>query len=395
MDELQAALDAIESSRGDTDPLIVAKARGLMIGYHHRWQHHKMEVVSVEETYHLPVVNPATGRTSRTFTQGGKFDGVVKVGSETFLLEHKTSAEDIADPDSTYWRRLAIDSQVSHYVMANWMKGRKVDGTLYDVLKKPGIKPRQLTKAEQQEIAEQGTYFGFVVSSPKIRSGVDTHIKHVAWCKEKIAAHKKEQKKIEKDGGVATPVPEYYEDGASATISESLELYEMRLARDCIDNGLEYFQRRVIHRLDSDIAEHANEVWEACESLKHARANNSHYRNSGACIQFNSPCEYLGVCSGYDQIDSPNWEIAENVHSELDLVADNGGRNLMTNSRLKCFMTCRRKHFYRYELGARRVGGEDKEALVLGSLVHAGLEAYLNFRKDCEYASSNSTAAVE
>lgn len=389
---LQAAIDAIEANRGNTDPLVVAKVRALMFGYAHRWAGDDYVTISAEEAYHLPVINPATGAASRTFTQGGKFDGVIERDGKVYLLEHKSSSEDIADPDAVYWRRLEIDSQVSHYVMANWMMERKVSGTLYDVVKKPGISPRRLTEAERKGIVETGEYFGFKVSEAEL-----ARVKDASEKLEQFKQIKKEMnaanKKAEKAGEPVQEIPQYVLDGAEATVQESLELYECRLARDCIENGSKYYQRKMITRLDQDIAEYAGELWDVAQSMLHARNNQANYRNSGACMTYGSPCEYLGVCSGFDSIDSPNWERSESVHSELPIIADNGGRDLLTNSRLKCFQTCRRKHFYRYELGVRRVGGEDKEALVFGSLLHTGLENFWNcFRKDESNASSNGVA---
>lgn len=317
-------------------------------------------------------------------------------GAETFIvgdmITHNSSSEDIADPDAVYWRRLEIDSQVSHYVMANWMMERKVTGTLYDVVKKPGISPRRLTEAERKGIVETGEYFGFKVSDAEL-----ARVKDASEKLEQFKQIKKEMnaanKKAEKAGEPVQEIPQYVLDGAEATVQESLELYECRLARDCIENGSKYYQRKEITRLDQDIAEYAGELWDVAQSMLHARNNQANYRNSGACMTYGSPCEYLGVCSGFDSIDSPNWERSESVHSELPIIADNGGRDLLTNSRLKCFQTCRRKHFYRYELGVRRVGGEDKEALVFGSLLHTGLENFWNcFRKDNSNASSNGVA---
>lgn len=388
MEALQKALDAIESERGTSDPLLVAKARALMIGYDNRWRDHLYRTISVEEPYHLPVINPDGGGKSRTFTQGGKFDGVIEGAGRTLLLEHKTAAEDIEDPDAVYWRRLAIDSQVSHYVMANLISGRRVDGTLYDVIKKPSIRPARLTAADIKQILEEGSYCGF-----KVRDFDLGMVEHWNGIIESAKAVKKEinaaNKKREKAGEPLQDIPSNVVADSERTISESVTLYEMRLARDCIDNGSKYFQRQVIHRLDSDVVEYAGELWEVGQSLLHARNNNAHYRNSGACMTYGTPCEFLGVCSGYDTVESDKWERVESVHSELPILAERGGRDLLTNSRVKTFQTCRRKHFYKYELGVRRKGGEEKEALVFGSLVHVALEAWWgHFRKDDTNASS-------
>ena len=83
---------------------------------------------------------------------------------------------------------------------------------------------------------------------------------------------------------------------------------------------------------------------------------------------YNSPCEYLGVCSGYDTIDSHNWVALENVHVELGDAAPD--RDVITNSRATCFLTCRRKHFYRYEIGKRKVKEDRREAFQFGTTWH-------------------------
>ena len=49
-------------------------------------------------------------------------------------------------------------------------------------------------------------------------------------------------------------------------------------------------------------------------------------------------------------------------------------RELWTTSRAKCFLSCQREHAYRYEQGYSAVS--DRSALVFGTLVHAGLEAW-------------------
>lgn len=49
-------------------------------------------------------------------------------------------------------------------------------------------------------------------------------------------------------------------------------------------------------------------------------------------------------------------------------------RELWTNSRDKCFRSCMREHSYRYDLGFSPVS--DRSALLFGTLVHAGLEAW-------------------
>src|SRR5579872_5658882 len=153
---LKHALDAIaELSANADDGLPAAIARGLMRGYDSRWVDAGWTALAVEEEYHLPIINPDTSKPSRTFTHAGKLDGKAEFGGKRFLVEHKTSSEEISDPNAPYWRRLEIDAQVSGYMLAQWQQGNKLDGTLYDVIRKPGIRPKQVTRGSRLETPEE------------------------------------------------------------------------------------------------------------------------------------------------------------------------------------------------------------------------------------------------
>ncbi len=188
-------------------------------------------------------------------------------------------------------------------------------------------------------------------------------------------------------------VPEDIQNRLISTVKprECPELYAMRLASECIEQPDKYFQRRVIPRLDCDIAEYAGELWEVGQSIISARARDAHYRNSGACMEYGTPCRFLGICSGNDSPESDKWTMTTKVHDELpDSFI---GSDALTNSRVRTFQSCRRKHYYQYERGIRRIDDEGREALVLGSLLHGGLEAWFNFFKK-EHEHDNGDKAI-
>ena len=335
-DALQAAFEAIDKYVVDHshEPLAgdlvqVAKAKGLMFGYDHRWSSSGWRSVEVKQTFSLPIINPETSRSSRTYKFGGEQDGIVSFNGKNYLLEHKTSSEDISKADAPYWRRLEIDAQVSGYVLAEWQNGRKLEGTLYDVIRKPGIKPKQITKELAKEMQHSGTYYD---------AKVDT---------------------ILGQGDIELP-----------------EHYQHRLEAETIDSELAdwYFQRKVIYRMDNQMLEFAHELWQTADEIRLAALNDRHFRNSGACLAYNRACEYLGICSGHDNPDSGKWSRKAQIHEELETV-DGDGRDLLTVSRMQCFRQCRRKHYYRYEMGIKSTK-EEAEALFFGSMMHAGLAAW-------------------
>ena len=53
----------------------------------------EFEVVALEKTFEGPIVNPATGATSRSFIPRRKVDGIVRQDGQYFLLEHKTASQ--------------------------------------------------------------------------------------------------------------------------------------------------------------------------------------------------------------------------------------------------------------------------------------------------------------
>lgn len=75
LDAALAALDGGES----TDPFERVRAECLMLGYHARWIDEPFEVLAVEHEFRTELVNPDTGRASRTWERGGKMDAIARV----------------------------------------------------------------------------------------------------------------------------------------------------------------------------------------------------------------------------------------------------------------------------------------------------------------------------
>lgn len=334
LDSALAAISNVDAATTDI-ALIVAKCRGLMRGYDARWIGAGLGVDAVECLVQSELYNPETERRSRSFTVAGKLDTTLRDGSRRLVVDHKTTSEDISDPNSPYWRQLAIEGQASHYMLLEWLNGRKADGALWDVVRKPGISPKKLAKSDVKATTMLKTYCGTPVSAETIAE-------------------------------------------MQANERETFEMYEMRLAQDCISERPQwYFQRRIVPRLDAELHEYATELWEHSQELLHARRFNRHARNSGACMMYHSPCKFLGICSGHDTTDSENWQRKAQVRVELpELTGD--GKDVLTNSRIRMFQTCRRKHYLSYELGIERLDAEEREALIFGTIWHVGQAAWFS-----------------
>jgi hypothetical protein len=113
----------------------------LVCGYAWRWQEDGLQYIATEKGFELGLENPATGKPTTVFRLAGKIDGIVKLeDGRLAVMEHKTIGESI-DSDAPLWRRLRIDHQISFYVNAARRLGYDVATVLYDVTRKPTIKP--------------------------------------------------------------------------------------------------------------------------------------------------------------------------------------------------------------------------------------------------------------
>jgi hypothetical protein len=336
---LEAALEVIYPVLASPDAgnaLVAAKCMGLMRGYDARWHSAPYKIDGVEVVLTSDLVNPQTQRKSRSFTVAGKLDiraTEIATGAKV-IFDHKTCSQDIEDPNATYWQQLVIEGQVSHYMLLEWLNGNRVDKAVWDVMRKPGISPKAVAKKDVADILETRRYFHFVLSD------ID--------------------------------LAKFQED-----LRETPMMYAARLAYDCTtERPAWYFQRRTVARLDSELLEYANELWDNGQDILAARQTGRNPRNSGACMAYNSPCKFLGVCSGHDTIDSERWARKEYVHNELPVIGEGRGTEILTNSRIRTFQTCRRKHLYQYEMGVERIDEEEKESLFFGNLWHAANEQY-------------------
>ena len=326
-----------------------------MSGYHYRWHDAGYTTLTTEEQFKLPIVNPDTCRPSKTFEQAGVYDGIIARDNQHFLLEHKTTSDQIHG-DSTYWNRLDIDSQVSMYVLSHWQRGIKLSGTVYDVIRKPNIKPKTVPRTNKtgeiklgtmREVDDKHQYYGWAISDSEYARLASDEFRETPW------------------------------------------MFTARLAQDCCTRPEWYFRRKMIPRLDHEIVEWAYELWHVSQAIRDSQRTGRNFRNSAACMSYGRPCAYLGICSGHDEPDSDRWENVDKVHAELDTEDD--GRNLLTNSRISTYQTCRRKHYYRYELGIRKQNQEDSEALHFGSLMHEALRAWFDHFKEIPDGNGEST----
>jgi hypothetical protein len=266
---LAAAIKAIEG-RG-SDDYEQAAAEALLVGYDRQWgEDEQYEVLGVEETFFVPLINPESGAASRTWTLAGKLDGRLRnrATDAPVILEHKTTQDNIADPVDLYWTKLAMDAQVSQYFIGAGGLGFAAEGCLYDVLLRPRQEPLKATPMEKR----------------KYKKGTGALYANQRECDE-------------------TP-----------------DEYRQRVWEDIEAHPEKYFQRREVARTENDIREYLGDVWAEGRMMREAELAERAPRNPESCHRFGT-CPFWDACAyGVRPGDHPEAYVKlDNVHPELDL----------------------------------------------------------------------------
>ncbi len=266
---LAAALGAI-AGRG-REPHQQVAAEEVLTGYDARWlaATADIEVLAVETTFVIPLINPETCAPSRTWNLAGKLDGVLRrrATGETLILEHKTTTENIADPTDPYWTKLAMDPQVSHYFLGAEGLGWPATGCCYDVLLRPRLKPLKATPPEARKYTKDGRLYA-----------------------------------------------------SQREVDETPEEYRARVRADIAAEPAKYFQRRDVPRTEADIRDYLGDVWAEGRAMREAELAGRAPRSPEACHRFGQ-CPFWEVCTtGLRPEDhSDLFEHLDDVHPELEL----------------------------------------------------------------------------
>lgn len=240
----------------------------LIRGYAWYYANDNLVIIESERTFRLPIRNPETGMPTPHFDFAGKWDGIVQPPiTQLAVMEHKSTGESIY-PDADYWARLRIDPQISGYFDAALALGHKVGTVLYDVIRKPAISRYKATPIENRKYTKGG----------------------------KLYANQRE-------------------------VDETPAEFGKRLLQDIYKRPEFYFQRMEIPRLESDLAEFHQELWQQQKRLRASQLFGWWFRSVSA---WTCPyCEYRDLCynSRYplDIKDIPEGFVKlDNVHPELD-----------------------------------------------------------------------------
>lgn len=254
--------------------------------YHAIFEEDPVEILASELKFQLPMYDDrGQAYPEDEVILEGHIDHIVAWNGRICVLERKSTGDDLS-PTSKYWRRLRKDTQVSMYAMALRELARRGElpeavmshpdyrpgqfgNTLYDVWRRPQIKPKALTLRDSATLLDRGEY-----------------------CNERFDV-RREGGQILVDG---SPV-EYETKPRGVAIYESIEMFGARLACDFVTDADRYFARQEVVRTTRDLEVFARQLPAIYAAMQFAITNDSWYENERQCDGI-PPCPFRDICYG-------------------------------------------------------------------------------------------------
>ena len=272
------------------------------VAYLWYYQNDPITVLATEVPFKLPVKSPRVGMNLPTdeVVRVGKIDSIIRWQNAVCALERKSTSKSL-DAESDFWDRSQKDSQVSMYALAfrDMVQFGNEDGffkpgffqkhcelhgatrfgnTLYDVWRKPTIKPAMLTQKETAEFLQSGVYCGQRFDVEQAFSEKPTN--------PPIVVH---------GVFVNREVCEVEEGKKGFAIRETVEMYGARLLNDIYERPEHYFVRREIARTDRDLVAFERQLFAIYQSQKLAEKYNAWVENEQQC-RATFRCPYISIC---------------------------------------------------------------------------------------------------
>lgn len=311
LDGAMGALWASEYLQGDA--FTMAKASAMMLAYDARWSRWAagVEVLGVEVPFTTALRHPVTGMAARTWAVAGKIDLIVRLtDGRVALADHKTTSAD-ARSGSDYSRRLTLDPQVSTYFLGCEALGMPADLALWDVLRKPDVRPLMATPPEKREYT-------------KAR---DRACKECAKKKSAPAPHFDEDAGVFCVGGRVQTDPGGALKAGQREWDETPDDYQTRCMAALADDGPESALSHIeVVRSSTEVEAHGWALWHTVREIEETRAAVAKAggdvravpQNADACLKYGTPCAYLPLCEGTaNAADVTRYRRLPVVHGEL------------------------------------------------------------------------------
>jgi hypothetical protein len=292
---------------------------------------------ATETIVSMPIRNPETHRSSRTF----RFMGVADRIEGRKLIDWKG----VSDP-ARFIQQRKIGFQGELYAMALGEATQEIDEIEYRLITRPRIKYKR-------------PCYRYAV----MRAGRKTAVK--------VFDDRDEAEALAKAQGCTV--------AERATGNVSLGAYE----KECIEWLTEKPERVVsfpYHLTPSKVEQARWYLWENSKRLLENRRCKRWLPNVGACFAYERECPYMPLCEAAQNGADWRWAIEdqyralESSHPELE--GKDNGDDVLTHSSLEDLARCEMYYYWRHEMKLRRGVESDSEPLWVGSAMHRGVAAY-------------------
>lgn len=298
-ERLVAALTKIEQV---TDVAELAKLRVLIIGYHLKWGAQPWEILAVEIEFEYELDG---------YRIGGKIDAIVRDTTTglVYVLEHKSTSLDTS-AGSSYWSRLALDTQISIYIDGATMLRYEITGCIYDVLVRPGHERKLATPVDKRKYK--------IGKGCKICGGNLQGKQGIGVVGEKpCAVCKQTGWRIDEHG--EPEAPSIYANQRET--DETPDELEQRIGDEVADAPNDFFRRVVIVRLDDEIDRMRISLSDTIRMSEVLSAARLAPPNPDACAAFGSLCPYFAICAGQASVADTQRFPRGAAHPELATAA--------------------------------------------------------------------------
>ena len=247
----------------DADPYDAARLRAMLMVYDTCWDDdlQRYEVLAIEKPFRAPLLDGNSKRV-RGWCIAGKVDGILREPStgETAILEHKTTSDSL-ETGGSYWARLTIDSQISIYFDGAAELGHDVSACLYDVARKPALKPLLATPEGSRKFTKEGVLYA-----------------------------------------------------TQRATDETPDEYRARCIEAMADHAPEYVNRARIVRLGDELAQARADLTGTVRAIEACGKSDCWPRSDAHCFEYGR-CPYWSLCAG--QGSQSEFTKVEDVHPEL------------------------------------------------------------------------------
>ncbi len=268
----------------------------LITCYEWRWQDSEIEILECEKSFRISLRNPETDYASTKFDHAGKIDKSIRLEDGRIgIMEHKLlGVPHDADSDLNKMRRM--DPQVTLYLHAERVLGQPAETIIHDITRKPTIKPTPINILD-----DDGKKIVVDMEGNRVFSA-DKTLKSG-----EVKPGKPRQATSKEDGWVLLTRPM-----TPAEWSEKLRV-------DIGERPDFYFSRTEVPRLDSEILEGIQDLWDAQKSIAEAQNNGRWFRSANrSTCPF---CEYYPLCCSKYDLDTmgvpEGFTQFNDVHPEL------------------------------------------------------------------------------